>query len=213
MTASPVLESGPGTLGSGYFDAMYQAASDPWGFEDRWYERRKYALSLALLPAERYRSAFEPGCSIGVFSEQLASRCDALLCCDVAAAPVRAAAERTRGLPQVRVERRELPGQWPAGRFDLIVFSELLYYFGEDDLERLLNHAAASLEPGGTLLAVHWRHPVADYPRSGDDVHQAIAAQLGLARLVRHAEPDFLAEVYLRSDGAPVSVAQATGLV
>jgi SAM-dependent methyltransferase len=213
MTASPGLESGPGTLGSGYFDAMYQAASDPWGFEDRWYERRKYALSLALLPAERYRSAFEPGCSIGVFSEQLASRCDALLCCDVAAAPVRAAAERTRGLPQVRVERRELPGQWPAGRFDLIVFSELLYYFGEDDLERLLNHAAASLEPGGTLLAVHWRHPVADYPRSGDDVHQAIAAQLGLARLVRHAEPDFLAEVYLRSDGAPVSVAQATGLV
>jgi SAM-dependent methyltransferase len=213
MTASPGLESGPGTLGSGYFDAMYQAASDPWGFEDRWYERRKYALSLALLPAERYRSAFEPGCSIGVFSEQLASRCDALLCCDVAAAPVRAAAERTRGLPQVRVEQRELPGQWPAGRFDLIVFSELLYYFGEDDLERLLNHAAASLEPGGTLLAVHWRHPVADYPRSGDDVHQAIAAQLGLARLVRHAEPDFLAEVYLRSDGAPVSVAQATGLV
>ena len=213
MTASPGLETGPGTLGSGYFDAMYQAASDPWGFENRWYERRKYALSLALLPAERYRSAFEPGCSIGVFSEQLASRCDALLCCDVAAAPVRAAAERTRGLPQVRVERRELPGQWPAGRFDLIVFSELLYYFGDHDLERLLNHAAASLQPGGTLLAVHWRHPVADYPRSGDDVHGAIAAQPGLARLVSHAEPDFLAEVYLRSDGAPVSVAQATGLV
>jgi SAM-dependent methyltransferase len=192
---------------------MYQAASDPWGFENRWYERRKYALSLALLPAERYRSAFEPGCSIGVFSEQLASRCDALLCCDVAAAPVRAAAARTRGLPQVRVERRELPGQWPAGRFDLIVFSELLYYFGADDLDRLLNNAAASLQPGGTLLAVHWRHPVADYPRSGDDVHRAIAAQPGLARLVSHAEPDFLAEVYLRSDGAPVSVAQATGLV
>jgi hypothetical protein len=23
----------------------------------------------------------------------------------------------------------------------------------------------------GPVLAVHWRHPVADYPRSGDDVH------------------------------------------
>jgi len=194
--------AGPGsvpvTLGSGYFDAMYRAASDPWGFENRWYERRKYALSLALLPAERYRSAFEPGCSIGVFSELLAPRCDALLCCDVAAAAVRAAAERTRGLPQVRVERCELPGQWPAGRFDLVVFSELLYYFGDHDLEQLLRNAVAS---------------VADYPRSGDDVHGAIAALPGLARLVSHAEPDFLAEVYIRSDGAPVSVAQATGLV
>jgi LmbE family N-acetylglucosaminyl deacetylase len=29
---------------------------------------------------------------------------------------------------------------------------------------------------------------------------------------VGHREPDFLAEVYLRADGAPVSVAQATGL-
>jgi SAM-dependent methyltransferase len=205
--------SGPVTLGSGYFDAMYLAASDPWGFEDRWYERRKYALSLALLPAERYRSAFEPGCSIGVFSELLAPRCDALLSCDVAAAATEAAAERTRGLPQVRVERCELPGHWPAGRFDLIVLSELLYYFGDHDLEQLLVNTVASLQPGGTLLAVHWRHPVADYPRSGDDVHGAIAAQPGLARLVSHAEPDFLAEVYIRSDAAPPSVAQATGLV
>jgi SAM-dependent methyltransferase len=213
MTASIGSGSGPGTLGPGYFDAMYQAASDPWGFENRWYERRKYALSLALLPAERYRSAFEPGCSIGVFSELLATRCDALLSCDVAAAAARAAAARTGGLPQVRVQRCELPGQWPIGRFDLIVFSELLYYFGDHDLEQLLDNAVASLQPGGTLLAVHWRHPVADYPRSGDDVHGAIAAQPGLARLVSHAEPDFLAEVYLRSDGAAVSVAQATGLV
>jgi hypothetical protein len=60
---------------------------------------------------------------------------------------------------------------------------------------------------------VHWRHPVADYPRSGDDVHRVLAGRPGLGRLVRHAEPDFLAEVYLRTDDAPVSVAQATGLV
>ena len=76
-----------------------------------------------------------------------------------------------------------------------------------------LHTARSALEPEGTLLAVHWRHPVADYPRSGDDVHQVLAECPGLARLVRHDEPDFLAEVYIRTEGTPVSVAEATGLV
>jgi predicted TPR repeat methyltransferase len=203
----------PETLGAGYFDGMYAAAADPWGFEERWYERRKYAIALAMLPRERYRAAFEPGCSVGVFSRMLAPRCDTLLSCDLAAAAVKAAAARTSGLPQVRVEQRDIPGQWPSGRFDLIVLSEVLYYFGDHDLEQVLKLAVASLEPDGTLLAVHWRHPVAEYPRSGDDVHRTLAAQPGLARLAVHAEPDFLAEVYVRTEGAPVSVAQATGLV
>jgi len=201
------------SLGPGYFNAMYAADSDPWGFEDRWYERRKYAISLAMLPAERYRSGFEPGCSIGVLTRGLAGRCDRLLSCDVAEAAVRAAARRNQDLPQVRVERRAIPAQWPSDRFDLIVFSELLYYLSDRDLDQVLDGAVSALTPGGTLLAVHWRHPVADYPRSGDDVHGVLGARSGLARLVSHTEPDFLAEVYLRTDGEPESVAQATGLV
>ncbi len=203
----------PVTLPGAYFDAMYRAAADPWGFEERWYEQRKYAISMAMLPAARYRSAFEPGCSVGVLSRLLAGRCDALLSCDVAAAAVRAAGRRTRDLPHLRIQQCDIPGQWPDGRFDLIVFSEVLYYFGDHDLEQVLKNGVAALEPEGTLLAVHWRHPVADYPRSGDDVHRVLARQPGLARLVQHIEPDFLAEVYLRTDGTPSSVAQATGLV
>ena len=78
----------PKTLPAGYFDAMYQTAADPWGFEDRWYERRKYAISLAMLPAARYRRAFEPACSVGVLTQMLAGRCDELLACDVAEAAV-----------------------------------------------------------------------------------------------------------------------------
>jgi SAM-dependent methyltransferase len=201
------------TLDPGYFDAMYAASADPWGFTSRWYEIRKYAISLALLPEQRYESAFEPGCSIGVFSEMLAPRCGQLLACDLAAAAVRSAAARTASLPNVQVEQRALPGDWPDGTFDLIVFSEFLYYFAGHDLRRVLSVATAALRPGGSLLAVHWRHPVPEYPRGGDEVHRALARQTGLARLVDHREPDFLAEVYIRTDTAPVSVAQAGGLV
>jgi SAM-dependent methyltransferase len=213
MTAIPENPETPETLGAGYFDGMYAAAADPWGFEERWYERRKYAISLAMLPRERYRAAFEPGCSIGVFTRMLAPRCGTLLACDLAAAAVRAVAARTAALPQVRVEQRDIPGQWPSGRFDLIVLSEILYYFGDHDLEQVLKQAVTALQLDGTLLAVHWRHPVAEYPRSGDDVHRVLAAQPGLAPLAVHSEFDFLAEVYIRTEGMPPSVAQATGLV
>ena len=201
------------TLTSGYFDDLYASSPDPWGFTSRWYETRKYAITMALLPAERYQDAFEPGCSIGVLTEQLAGRCDRLLACDGAEAAVRAAAARTASRPHVQVQRRVMPQDWPAGDFDLIIFSEFLYYFGGADLDRVLELGTGALRPGGTLLAVHWRHPAADYPRSGDEVHGALAASRGLGRLVEHREADFLAEVYSRTDGEPLSVAQAGGLV
>ena len=59
------------TLQAGYFDSMYAASPDPWGLQSRWYEARKYAISVAMLPQRRYARAFEPGCSIGVLTELL----------------------------------------------------------------------------------------------------------------------------------------------
>jgi SAM-dependent methyltransferase len=200
------------TMEGGYFDEMYARSPDPWGFTSRWYEQRKYALSLAMLPAQRYDRGFEPGCSIGVFTGQLARRCDHLLACDAAEAAVSSAARRLRDRAHVRVQQRALPAEWPGGTFDLVVLSELLYYFGDRDLRAVLGLAASSLRDGGTLLAVHWRHPVPEYPRSGDSVHAALAAQPGLALLAAHTEADFRAEVYQRTSGAAVSVAQSGGL-
>src|ERR1700728_5343581 len=106
MTAEVI----PVTLEPKYFEAMYQAASDPWGFEDRWYEQRKYAISVAQLPERRYRSGFEAGCSIGVLTRILAQRCDLLLSCDLAEAAVQAAAPRSARLADVPGEGRE-PGR------------------------------------------------------------------------------------------------------
>ena len=53
---------------------------------------------------------------------------------------------------------------------------------------------------------------MADYPRSGDEVHQVLAGHPGLARLVDHREADFLAEVYAPAGGRARSVAEAGGL-
>ena len=201
------------TLDSGYFRDRYAASPDPYGLAERWYETRKYALSVALLPRERYGTAFEPGCSIGVLTTKLAPRCGTLLACDAIPDAVASAQARTAGLPGVQVEQRVIPRQWPPHPFDLIVLSELLYYFGDADLDTVLRLATGALRPGGHVLAVHWRHPAPDHPRTGDEAHQALAGHPGLARLAGYQDLDFAAEVYARSGDDLRSVAQAGGIV
>jgi SAM-dependent methyltransferase len=200
------------TLDPGHFRERYSASPDPYRLADRWYEARKYAVTVALLPRERYRAAFEPGCSIGVLTQRLAARCDSLLACDAIPEAVASARSRTAGRAGVRVEQRVVPGEWPMGSFDLIVFSEILYYFDDADLGQMLRLGLLALRPGGHLVAVHWRHHAPDHPRDGDEVHEILAADPRLARLARYRDPDFTAEVYARADGDLRSVAQAEGI-
>ena len=65
----------------------------------------------------------------------------------------------------------------------------------------------------GVSLAARWRHLLAEHPRSGDNVHAALAARPEVTRLAGHTEPDFIAETYLAGHGQPISVAAAEGLL
>jgi protein-L-isoaspartate O-methyltransferase len=196
-----------------YFEKMYAASDDPWDFEKRWYDRRKYAMTLASLRHERYASAYEPACSIGVLSHALAPRCDALLCTELVGAAVDRARSRLAGLAHVRVEQQDITDAWPDGQFDLIVLSEILYYFDAVTASGILTRAAAGLAPGGDLVLVHWRHPVVEHIRTGQQ-SQDQAADIGeLARVAHYDDADFLLDVYARQPPEPASVAQRDGLV
>ncbi len=178
-----------------YFERLYAADGDPWDFESSWYERRKYAITVAALPEPHYRRGFEPGCSIGVLSALLAPRCEQLLAVDLLAGPVARTAERLRGSTGVTVEQRLVPEEWPDGPFDLVVLSELAYYFDADELERLMDVAVRTATPDATIVAVHWRGDT-DYPLTGDQAHRLIGATPGLRQVVRHLEDDFVLDVW-----------------
>jgi predicted TPR repeat methyltransferase len=210
MTSSSTPRTPSDSLGRQYFDGFYEAGADPWGFETRWYEERKRAITMASLPDRRFGSAFEPGCAIGVLTEQLASRCDRLLATDIAQVPLTVARQRLSGRAGVTFEQRRVPQDWPTGPFDLILLSEIGYYCGAADLSRLIAAAVASLTGDGVLLACHWRHPVADYPLTGDEVHEQLRRESGLSVLVEHMEADFRLDVLAPPPAR--SVAQRDGL-
>lgn len=209
-TADPDAAGTAASLDQHYFDDFYSGREDPWGFASRWYEERKRALTLAILPRRRFTSAFEPGCSIGILTAELAPRCDALLATDIAAAPLEVARARLRHATHVRFEQRATPRDWPDGRFDLIVLSEMAYYCSTPDLETLIRRAAASLTPDGVLLLCHWRHLVSDYPQTGDEVHRVALAVSGMARLAGYLDDDVAIDVLVRPP--VVSVGAREGL-
>ena len=181
----------------GYFDELYAEHPDPWGLATRRYEQRKLAILLASLPRPRYRSAFEPGCAIGVTSLALSARCDRLLAVDGAAAAVRQARARTAG-HEVEVRQALMPADWPSGPFDLVVVSELLYYLDEPTRAEVADRLVDSVAPGADVVLVHWRHPFAEAPATGDFVQAELSRRLaavGGQVVVDHVEADFLLRV------------------
>ncbi|MET0303602.1 MAG: SAM-dependent methyltransferase, partial [Microbacteriaceae bacterium] len=198
------------TLVPGFFDSFYARHDDPWGLDSRWYERRKRSVLTASLPRERYHRALELGCATGALTEMLAPRCDRLVAVDIAAEAVQRARERLADLDNVDVLRAEIPTQWPRGQFDLIVFSEIGYYWTAPDLELALDRMVASLTPDGQIVACHWRHPVPEHAVTGDGVHVALRTMPGLVGMAHHEEADFVLEVFARPP-AP-SVAELEGL-
>jgi LmbE family N-acetylglucosaminyl deacetylase/SAM-dependent methyltransferase len=205
------LESQRESLGAPFFDAFYVGKSDPWGFESRWYEHRKRAITMAVLPEPRYQSALEIGCSTGVLTELLAARCDRLVAVDIAQHPLDVARERLSGVENVEFQRLQIPDEWPEGTFDLVVLSEVGYYLSLADLSLTLDRALNSMRPGGALVGCHWRHEVTEYPLTGDRVHRELNGVPGLERLVSHIEEDFILEVFATRPAQ--SVARRTGVI
>ncbi len=164
-------EQSSGSLSPEYFRKIYKQSPDPWNFETSTYEADKYLETLSSLPCDRYASALEVGCSIGVLTQKLAQRCDALLSLDVSEQALAAARERCRDLPQVHFARMQVPREMPDGGFDLIVISEVAYYWQPEELAKAAELLAAHQLAGATLILVHFTVPVPDYPLTGDEVH------------------------------------------
>lgn len=190
-------------------DRVWAEGDDPYGYRTRWYEARKRALLMAVLPRQRFVHGWEIGCANGELTAALALRCDHLLGTDQHPRAVAVARQRCGALGHVRVERMEHPGAWPDGRFGLVVVGEMAYYLEPGELSPFARGVAARLAPGGVLVACHWRPDFGARRCATGEVHATLGAQRGLVRLARYEDEDMLLDCW-SSDAA--SVAMREGL-
>lgn len=179
--------SDPSPTSREFFEELYRAEPDPWRFADDAYEHERYRRILAAVPAGRYATALEPGCSIGVLTRQLADHCGRVIAFDIAEYAVARARRRCADRPNVELSRGALPDDLPTEPVDLVVLSEIGYYFELEALVALIRRIRDLLRPGGRVVAAHWLGSSADHVLHGRDVHATLALHLGLDHR-QHAE-------------------------
>jgi predicted TPR repeat methyltransferase len=114
-----------------FMDGLWERG-DPWDIESSEYERERCAHLLRMLDGKRYARVLEIGCGAGFLTRLLAPHADRVVALDIS----QTAIDRARGLSagatgidwrvaNVMDYKPDVDGPW-----DLIVFSDTMYYLG-----------------------------------------------------------------------------------
>ena len=141
------------------FEALFAEDPDPWNFKTSSYERKKRVQTIGALGGRRFHKGVEIGCATGVLTKELANICDQIVGIDVSECALSIARESLCSHLNIDFRQGEIPSDWPAGTFDLIVLSEVLYFLDEREIRETSACAYRSLVPGGVVLAINWIGP------------------------------------------------------
>jgi SAM-dependent methyltransferase len=165
-------------VGAERFERLYATSDDPWGYCTSSYEHEKYADTLAALPCRPLGPTLEVGCSIGVFTAELARRCEQVVGLDFSPRALALARERVSNLTNVQLRQASFPEQAPAGPWDVVVCSEVLYYLDRDTLAQAIRWLSEQLRGETCFLAISWRGAGIDEPLRGYELHDRLAREL-----------------------------------
>lgn len=179
------------SLEATYFDGIFEANDDPWDLASSEYEAAKFKQTQDTLFGRRYSRALEIGCAHGVLTGQLVGLCDTLLAVDISIKALAKARERVGDRRGLSLQHMQFPRAVPTGDpFDLVILSEVAYYWGVGDLDRAAEWLRDHVGSGGRVILVHYTGET-DYPQTGDGAVEALWAEL---------KEDFIVELADRHD-------------
>jgi hypothetical protein len=120
-----------------------------------------------------------------------------LLAVDVAEVALEQARIRCANHPEVTLRRLCIPHEWPTGKFDLIIFSEVLYFLSLSDIRLTAQKAVASLTSQGRIVLVNWAGDTG-HPLSGEAAVNIFhdAAAPGVVLQCREWRPGYRLDIY-----------------
>jgi SAM-dependent methyltransferase len=144
------------------------------------YERFRHQSVMGALSRRYYAHALEPGCGAGELTAQLARTCDRVTAIDLLQSDVARARARCAPWASVKIHCADIRTYLPEDPVDLIVFSEIGYYFSASELVSIARNLASRMVPGGEFIAAHWLNAGSDHVLHADAVHCQLLANLAL---------------------------------
>jgi SAM-dependent methyltransferase len=178
-------------MGPESFERLYEASTDPWRYLDSDYEHEKHTRTLRALPDRPLGAVLEVGSSIGVFTERLATRCERVVAMDFSPRAMRLARTRLHERDNVRLVLGSFPEDTPAGPWDVVLCSEVLYYLDGPALRAAVAWLDGQINEGVCVLAVSWRGLGSTEPHRGDDVHDLLADEFAEWHVLDGRQPGY----------------------
>lgn len=151
-----------------FFEEIW-AQEDAWALDSSAFEHARYNALIAALDTRRYGKALEIGCGAGAFTARLAPLANHILAMDISATAIEKARQRLADLEQVTLRSANVmeADHSQDGPFDLIVFSETVYYLGWlypfFDMAWLASELYRATAPGGRMLLANSLGVPGDY--------------------------------------------------
>lgn len=152
-----------------HFEKLYEKSLDPWNYKTNTYEQNRFDVTLKSLPRKEYRNGCEIGCSIGILTKKLAAICTKMTGIDCSAKALEQAKKNVSNIDNIQLKLMRVPEELPTETYDLIVLSEVLYFFSDNDLKVISDFVIKKLDYDGTCLLVNFLGDT-ESPMSGNEV-------------------------------------------
>lgn len=141
------------------FDPVYGAAADDaWNYSKNPFEKARFDIVTRTLSDVPTTKVLEVGCAEGHLTRRMAGHASDLLACDIVNEAIDRARTNCRDLRNVRFLRMDVRTGWPGEMFDLLVYSDVLYFFSKKEVRQVIGDSARYVNDGGHLLFANEWH-------------------------------------------------------
>jgi 2-polyprenyl-3-methyl-5-hydroxy-6-metoxy-1,4-benzoquinol methylase len=145
--------------GAADFESVYsRSRRDAWHYTENPFEKTRFDLVVEALAGMVVGKALEVGCAEGHLTRRLAGLAHQLTACDIVDAALERARDHCRELPNVQFLKIDVRTHWPDEVFDLVIYSDVLYYFSKPEIKRVIHDSAEHVGDGGHLLFANEWH-------------------------------------------------------